>query len=211
MPSPAAVLLPPIDFPPYRLDLRAGQLSRDGTPVRLRPKTFAVLHHLAERPGELVTKQALLDAVWGDVAVSEDVVRLSIGELRTALGDQRTVPHFVETVPRRGYRFMPAVKEVPFEEPHFAGRVMLAVLPLENLTGSQEQEYFVDGLTDEIITALGGLSPQRLGVIARTSAMQYKRTTKRIDQISRELGVDYIIEGAVRREGNRVRITAQLI
>jgi TolB-like protein/tetratricopeptide (TPR) repeat protein len=88
---------------------------------------------------------------------------------------------------------------------------MLAVLPLENLSGNEEQEYFADGLTDEIITALGGDSPQRLGVIARTSAMQYKRTDKRVDQIGRELGVDYVIEGAVRREGNRVRITAQLI
>jgi DNA-binding winged helix-turn-helix (wHTH) protein len=102
MPSPSAI----IDFPPCQLDLRAGQLRRDGAPVRLRPKTFAVLQHLAERPGELVTKQALLNAVWGDIAVSEDVVRLSVGELREALGDQRAAPRFIETVPRRGYRFI---------------------------------------------------------------------------------------------------------
>ena len=98
-----------IDFPPYQLDLRAGQLYRDGTPVHLRPKTFAVLQQLAERPGELVTKQALLDAVWGDVAVTEDVVRLSVGELRTALGDERAAPRFIETVPRRGYRFIATI------------------------------------------------------------------------------------------------------
>lgn len=101
--SPA---LPIIDFVPFRLDLRAGQLCRDGTPVKLRPKTFAVLEHQAQRPGELVTKQALLDAVWGDVVVSEDVVRLSVGELRVALGDERAAPRFIETVPRRGYRFI---------------------------------------------------------------------------------------------------------
>src|SRR5262245_52043031 len=97
---------PTIDFPPFRLDLRAGKLCREGMHVPLRPKTFAVLEHLAQRPGELVTKQALLDAVWGDVAVSEDVVRLSVSELRTALGDERAAPRFIETVPRRGYRFV---------------------------------------------------------------------------------------------------------
>jgi DNA-binding winged helix-turn-helix (wHTH) protein len=95
-----------IDFPPFQLDLRAGQLHCEATPVPLRPKTFAVLQHLAERAGELVTKRALLDAVWGDVAVSEDVVRLSVGELRAALGDERAAPRFIATVPRRGYRFI---------------------------------------------------------------------------------------------------------
>ncbi len=95
-----------IDFAPFQLDLRAGQLRRGNTPLPLRPKTFAVLQHLAERPGELVTKQALLDRVWGHVAVSEDVVRLSVGELRGVLGDERTAPRFIETVPRRGYRFV---------------------------------------------------------------------------------------------------------
>ncbi|MBY0276515.1 AAA family ATPase [Candidatus Binatia bacterium] len=95
-----------IDFPPFRLDLRAEQLTRDGTPVALRPKTYAVLRYLAERPGALVTKRELLDAVWGGAAVSEDVVRLSAGEVRAALGDDRTAPRFLETVSGRGYRFI---------------------------------------------------------------------------------------------------------
>ena len=95
-----------IDFPPFQLDLSGWQLRRDGTPVPLRPKTFAFLRCLAERPGELVTKRALLDAVWPGVAVTEDVVRLSARELRAALGDQPTAPRFVETVPRLGYRFI---------------------------------------------------------------------------------------------------------
>src|SRR5262245_58068817 len=102
LPTPSTHIL----FSPFDLDLRAGQLRRAGTPVALRPKTFSVLVHLAEHPGELVTKQALLDAVWGDVAVTEDVVRMSIAELRTTFGDVRSAPRFIETVARRGYRFV---------------------------------------------------------------------------------------------------------
>ena len=95
-----------VHFAPFQLDHRAGQLRHGATPVPLRPKTFAVLKCLAARPGELVTKRDLLDAVWADVAVTEDVVRISVRELRAALGDQRAVPRFIETVPRRGYRFI---------------------------------------------------------------------------------------------------------
>src|SRR5262245_42256419 len=102
LPTPSKHIL----FSPFDLDLRSGQLRRTGTPVALRPKTFSVLVHLAEHPGELVTKQALLDAVWGNVAVTEDVVRMSIAELRTVFGDARSTPRFIETVSRRGYRFV---------------------------------------------------------------------------------------------------------
>src|SRR5262245_54488552 len=107
LPTPAKHIL----FSPFDLDLPAGQLRRAGTLVALRPKTFSVLVHLAEHPGELITKQALLDAVWGDVAVTEDVVRLSIGELRGVFGDARSAPRFIETVPRRGYRFVATLGE----------------------------------------------------------------------------------------------------
>jgi len=102
----ASPSLTPIAFPPFQLDRRAALLRRGESPLNLRPKTFAVLIHLAERPGELVTKQALLDAVWPGVAVTEDVVRQSVGELREALGDDRAAPRFIATVPRRGYRFV---------------------------------------------------------------------------------------------------------
>src|SRR5262249_37491730 len=98
-------------FAPFGLHPRAGLLLRAGTLVALRPKTFSVLVHLAEHPGELVTKQALLDAVWGNVAVTEDVVRMSIGELRAAFGDARSAARFIETVPRRGYRFVATLGE----------------------------------------------------------------------------------------------------
>ena len=102
-----------IEFPPFQLDLRAGALRRATMPVPLRPKTFGVLQYLVQRPGELVSKEALLDAVWGDVAVTEDVVRLSIRELRLALGDERATPRFIETVMRRGYRFIAATGASP--------------------------------------------------------------------------------------------------
>src|SRR5262245_59075948 len=98
LPTPSKHIL----FSPFDLDLRAGQLRRAGTLVALRPKTFSVLVHLAEHPGELVTKQALLDTIWGDVAVTEDVVRMSIGELLAVFGDERSAPRFIDTVPRRG-------------------------------------------------------------------------------------------------------------
>jgi len=95
-----------MDFPPFQFDLRARQLRRDGAPIPLRPKTFEVLQHLVERPGELVTKLDLLDAVWPGIAVGDDVVRISVGELRVTFGDARATPRFIETVPRRGYRFI---------------------------------------------------------------------------------------------------------
>jgi DNA-binding winged helix-turn-helix (wHTH) protein/tetratricopeptide (TPR) repeat protein len=107
LPTPAKHIL----FSPFDLDLRAGQLRCAGSLVALRPKTFSVLVHLAEHPGELITKQALLDAVWGNVAVTEDVVRMSIGELRAVLGDARSDPRFIETVARRGYRFVATLGE----------------------------------------------------------------------------------------------------
>jgi DNA-binding winged helix-turn-helix (wHTH) protein/tetratricopeptide (TPR) repeat protein len=110
-----------IEFPPFQLDLRGGMLRQATTPVALRPKTFAVLQYLAERPGDLVTKQALLDSVWGDVAVTEDVVRLSIRELRVALADDPTTPRFIQTVPRRGYRFIAAMGAASVSVPVLTG------------------------------------------------------------------------------------------
>ena len=113
MPSSASNASHLIEFPPFRLDLRAGLLRRATTQLDLRPKTFAVLQYLALHPAELVTKRALLDAVWGDVAVTEDVVRLSIRELRDALADDHAAPRFIETVRRRGYRFIAAMGTAP--------------------------------------------------------------------------------------------------
>src|SRR6266446_5246599 len=200
-------------FDKFELDVRSGELRKDGKPVKLQLQPFKVLAFLVARAAQVVTRDEIRQHVWGGETFVdyEQGLNYCIREIRAALGEDAANPRYIETCPRRGYRFLIPVMELPSREAPSEDRVMLAVLPLENLGGNQEQEYFADGLTDELITELGGLSPQRLGVIARTSAMQYKRTTKGIDQIGRELGVDYIVEGAVRRDGSRVRITAQLI
>ena len=117
-----------IDFPPFQVDLRAGLLRRDGNELNLRPKTFAVLLHLAAHPGELVTKQALLEAVWPGLAVTEDVVRISVGELRAAFGDGRATPRFIETAPRRGYRFI-AQLGAPASVHHDSSDSMIDAVP----------------------------------------------------------------------------------
>jgi TolB-like protein/tetratricopeptide (TPR) repeat protein len=199
-------------FHNFELDIRSGELRRDGRIVKLQLQPFKVLALLVSRAGQVITRGEICRHVWGkDTFVDyEQGLNYCIRQIRAALGGEEA-KIYVETLPRRGYRFLVPVQESSFDEPWFARRLTLAVLPLENLSGNQEHEYFADGLTEEIITMLSSLSPEQLGVIARTSAMQYKRTTKRIDQIGRELDADYIVEGAVRRDGNKVRITAQLI
>jgi TolB-like protein/Tfp pilus assembly protein PilF len=132
--------------------------------------------------------------------------------LRRTLGSAPNGQKFIETLPKRGYRFVIPVIQVESREAQSGvGRVMLVVLPFENLSSGDRYDYFSEGLTEELITQLARLSPQRLGVIARTSAMQFKSTRKGIAQIGSELGVDVVLEGSVRRERDRVRITAQLI
>jgi TolB-like protein/DNA-binding winged helix-turn-helix (wHTH) protein/Tfp pilus assembly protein PilF len=245
----------------FKIDLEAGELYKSGRRVALQEQPFRVLTLLLQRHGELVTRQDLQTQLWpADTYVGFDEgLNTAIRKLRTAFGDSAENPRFIETVPRRGYRFIaPVTKMEPaaVEAPQISlspagrrrsfpvrtlavavllvvalsviaifalrlrdrsqstvaqGRVMLAVLPFANLSNDPEQEYFSDGLTEETITDLGELNPERLGVIARTSAAAYKHTNKTIAQIGRELGVDYILEGSVRREGGSARITAQLI
>src|SRR5205823_639232 len=195
------------------LDVRSGELRKNGTAVKLQVQPLKVLAFLVARAAQVVTRDEICQHVWGGQTFVdyEQGLNYCIRQIRAALGEGSGKTRYIETHPRRGYRFLLPVVELPSGEARSEDRVMLAVLPLENLSADQEQDYFADGLTDEIITELGGLVPRRLGVIARASAMRYKRTTKGIDQIGRELGVDYIVEGAVRRDGSRVRVTAQLI
>jgi len=154
----------------------------------------------------------------------EHSINIAVKRLRDSLSDSADNPRFVETLARRGYRFIApveptvAIRESPRDwatgrkiAKRPGERIMLAVLPFENLSGDPKQEYFSDGLTEEMITRLGGLKPAQLGVIARTSVLQYKRDPRAIDQVGQELGVDYVLEGSVRRQGNRVRVCAQLI
>ncbi|HWZ78066.1 MAG TPA: winged helix-turn-helix domain-containing protein [Candidatus Sulfotelmatobacter sp.] len=247
------------DFGHFRLDSAEGVLLADGHPVPLTPKAYETLVALLENSGHILEKDALLKRIWPDTFVEEGTLVQNISTLRKILGEAEEGSAYIETIPRRGYRFVGTVREADFRSgpeekivPVPGGRVsrtgirssrlsalalaaafllivflvrewiwpatgpaqnkaMLAVLPFQNLTGDSQQEYFSNGLTEEMITQLGDLEPNRLGVIARTSAMQYKDTKKSVREVGRELGVDYILEGSVRREGDRVRITAQLI
>ena len=201
-------------FGDFEVDPAAGELRRGGVPVNLPPQPARVLAFLAGRPGEVVTREEIQAEIWGQETHVDFVQGLNycIRQIRMALGDDASSPRYVETLPRRGYRFVGVVEAAaPAGGPAPKERIMFVVLPFENLGGDPEQEYFSDGLTDEMITELGRACPDRLGVIARTSSMKYKGTGASIDQISRELGVQYALEGTVRRSGERVRIGAQLI
>jgi TolB-like protein/DNA-binding winged helix-turn-helix (wHTH) protein/Tfp pilus assembly protein PilF len=247
-------------FGVFEVDLRAGELRKQGVRIKLQEQPFQVLTVLLQRPGEVVTREELRSQNWPpDTFVDFDnSLNTAINKLREALGDSAESPRFIETLPRRGYRFIGSVDgvdggagakgkrhggEVRFSVRRlrwiaaivlfaalagtlFALNVFrvrervvgnsrvvriqsLAVLPLTNLSGDPNQEYFSDGMTDALITGLAQLSS--IKVISRTSIMRYKKTDKSLPEIAHELNVDGIIEGTVQRSGDRVRITAQLI
>ena len=213
-----------IRFGPFEADLHAGELRRHGLRIKLQEQPFQILAMLLKRPGDVVTREELQKKLWPtDTFVDFDHgLGSAINKLRQALGDSAENPRYIETLPKRGFRFIAVVERGRGASGYFIwqrwhtrgapqGKVMLVVLPFENLSRDPEQEFFSDGMTEEMITQLGGLEPQRLGVIARASAMQYKQSTKSAAQIGGELGVDYLLEGSARRAGGRVRITAQLI
>src|ERR1700758_2728259 len=200
------------EFGAYRLDEQGPLLFRDGERVALPPKVVELLVALVQAAGRMLTREQLLQHLWPNAVVEEGSLTSHISLLRKALAAGGNGPELIETVPKRGYRFVAPVKRVASDTP--AGgdrRYMLVVLPFENLTSGDKYDYFSDGLTEEMITELARLSPERLGVIARTSAMQFKSTAKSTAQIGGELGVSHVLEGSVRRAGERVRITAQLI
>jgi len=260
-----------VRFGVFEADLETGELRKNGAKVPLQGQPFQVCAILLERSGKLVTREELRQKVWPeDTFVDFDhAVNTAIKKIRIALGDEADNPRFVQTLPRRGYRFIcpvltgdghlaeaehPAtaattvVETGPTDQrlgarPRFlvtilisccalslavmvylgwrrmragrpspgSGYVMLAVLPFQNLSGDPNQDYFSDGLTEEMIAQLGALSPDQLGVIARTTSMAYKHTSKSVEQIGSELGVGYVLESSVRRDGNQMRISVQLI
>lgn len=240
------------------------RLVRDGNVVPLAPKAFDTLLLLVRNQGRLVGKDELLRTLWPNSIVEEVALAHNVSLLRKALGDTAGAPRFIETVPKRGYRFIATVQErcdprvaspaagagsgqAPSAGWHglpsravvmaaFAAVLLLAsgtaaylylapaaepvegtppaihslaVLPFENLSGNKEQQYFADGMTDELITELGTIGSLR--VVSRTSAMQYKGSRKPLRDIADELSVDAVVEGTILRAGNRVRINAQLI
>ena len=251
------------EFGPYRLD-PAQQLLMEGTKkVPLTPKAFQTLLVLVENHGQVVTKEELLQKVWPETYVEEATLAQNVFTLRKQLPSDSGGKVYIETIPKRGYRFVAAVR---VEEPGVDGsdknlaaedqsadqrsrwylpvsrgsivgafviltlfattwylwqqqnahttrtsRPMLAVLPVQNLTGDPSHEYIADGLTEELIAVLGSPGAENLGVIARTSSMTYKHTSKTAGQIGRELGVDYILECSLRDAPGQIRFTAQLI
>jgi TolB-like protein/Tfp pilus assembly protein PilF len=202
-----------IRFGEFEVDLQAGFLSKRGVKVRLRQQLFVVLSTLLERAGEVVTREELQKRLWpGDVVVDFEIdLNTIMARLREALGDSTEYPRYIETLPKRGYRFLVPVSEYPASEPVTQRRIRIVVLPLSNVSGNPAEEYFSDAMTDEIISALCRLAPEQLAVIARTTAMHYRGSEKDVAHIGRELGVDYVVEGGVRRSDNQVAMNVQLI
>jgi len=213
-------------FGTFEIDLRARELRKGGIRIRLQDQPFEILAAMLERPGEIVTREELRQKLWpaGTFVDFEHSLNAAVKRLRAALGDDADNPRFVETLHRRGYRFIAAVESdgQPVRNLHVVRppaaapapdsvTTRLVVLPFANLSNDPTQEYFSDGLTEEMITQLGRLCPGRLGVIARTSSMLFKRSSKGASEIGRELAADYLLEGSVRTDGERIRITAQLI
>jgi TolB-like protein len=200
-----------IRFDCYEVDLSSAQLYKRGLKIRLREKSFAVLTALLDRPGEVVSRDDLRRHLWHeDVFVDFDNnLNTAIGQLREALNDSAEHPRFIETIPRRGYRFIGEVAAPAGAQR--APRARLIVLPFLNLTGNPAEEYFSDAMTDELITALASASPTELAVIARTTAMRYKGIHIDAARVGRELAVDYLVEGSVRRIDDHVAINLQLI
>src|SRR4051812_2196912 len=194
-------------FGTFEVDLRARELRKGGIRIRLQDQPFQILAMMLERPGELVTREELRQQLWpsGTFVDFEHSLNAAVKRLRAALGDDADNPRFVETLHRRGYRFVaPVESESPARRLHVVpariaratdvANVRLVVLPFSNLGNDPAQEYFSDGLTEEMITQISRLSPGRLGVIARTSSMRFKHSTKLASEIGRELAVDYLLE-----------------
>jgi TolB-like protein/Flp pilus assembly protein TadD len=203
-----------LSFGRYRLEPRAGLMSgtRD---VRLTPKALALLSFLAERPGEVVSKDELFAAVWPETTVGDAALVTCIQELRSALKDDARQPRYIETLHRRGYRFIgkaaPAAKDHDGKPPALSlpDRPSIAVLPFTNMSGDADQDYFADGISEDLITGLARI--RWLFVIARNSTFVYKHRAVDVKEVSRALGVQYVLEGSVRRADKRLRITAQLV
>ena len=244
-------------FGQFKADVSRGELEKAGSKIRLQEKPFRVLAILLEHPDEVVSREELRNRLWpADTFVEfDDGLNAAVKKLRIALGDSADQPRFIETIPRRGYKFIAPVRREPspasakapvpatpatkLEEPRrshvwiavavvaalfamlatgFALRsrsasrtqiTSIAVLPLENLSRDEEQAFFADGITDELITDLAKTGALR--VISRTSVMHYKGTRKSIPEIARELNVDAVVEGTVSRSESRILLRAQLI
>lgn len=198
------------------LDTGSLELNRNGELVRLEPQVFRLIVCLIENRNRVVTKDELIEMVWDGRIVSDGALNTRISSARNAVGDTGKTQAVIKTFPRRGFRFVANVVEVqpasavPGAAPlSLPDKPSIAVLAFENLSGDLEQEYFADGLAEDIITGLSRF--HWFFVIARNSSFTYKGCAVDVKQVARELGVQYVLEGSVRKAGNRVRISAQLI
>jgi len=200
-------------FGEFEIDAQSGELVRRGTKLALQDQPARALLFLLERSGDVVTRQQLTDHLWSrnTFVDFERGLNKIVAKLRVALQDDPEHPIHIETVPQRGYRFIGPVQSLPAAEPARAKPRIdsLAVLPLLNLSGDVTDEYFADGFTDELISALATAASLR--VISRTSVMTFKGTRKPLPAIASELRADAIVEGSVSRLGDRVRVIVQLI
>jgi TolB-like protein len=200
-----------VHFGPFELDLSSRELKRGTICVRLQTQPFEILQMLLERRGEVVTRAELRNRLWpsGTFVDFDHSLNAAIKRLRVALGDSADNPRYIETLPRRGYRFKKEATSDASGHAMGAERVRLAVLPFVDL-GEDERGYFSDGLTEETISQLGCL-PSHIGVISLNSSMVFKGRSAPTREIGRSLRADYLLEGSVRRLGDRVRVSARLV
>jgi adenylate cyclase len=199
-------------FGEFELGVSNAELRRDGRSVRLPPQPFAVLVLLASNPGQLLTRQEIREHLWGEKAFVDFELGINycLNQIRKALGDNVRTPRYVETVPRRGYRFIaPVEAERLLPGRTSADTPSVAVLPFANLSAEEESGYFSDGLADEIITALTRV--EGLRVVARTSSFAFRGARRDVREIGARLGVSTVLEGSVQRSVGRVRVSAQLV
>jgi len=200
-----------LKFGGFKLIPSTYELSRGSRQVKVERLAMELLLLLISEHDRVVSREEIAERLWGKgVYVDiENGVNTAVRKVRKALADNPKQPRFIQCVPGKGYRFIAAVAEEEAKTSP-ARRIYLVVLPFSNYAGDPSEDYLCDGMTEETIAALGTVSPQNLAVISRTSAMAYRNTPKSIADIGRELAVDYVMEGSVRREGNRIRITAHL-
>jgi TolB-like protein len=206
-------------FGPFRLDVAAGILFRGAEPVALGQRAVALLKILVKGAGNPISKDRLIESAWPGLAIEESNLAVQIAALRRVFAEEPGGDSWIETLPRRGYRYVGpvAVKEqenqgaAGDEQPALAppDKPSLAVMPFTNMSGDPEQEYFADGIVEDIITGLSRI--KWLFVIARNSSFIYKGQAVNVGRVGRELGVRYVLEGSVRKAGERVRVSGQLI
>src|SRR5688572_24871753 len=194
-------------FGEFTVDADQRVLLRHGKPLLLAPKVLETLLTLVQNGGRIIEKEELMKRLWPDTFVEESNLTYCIVQLRKTLGDEARHPRYIETIPKRGYRFI--VESQDAANPTWDRVASIAVLPFLDLSPDRDQDYFCEGLADELINTLAGLP--NLQVASRTSSFRFKSTTLDIREVGQRLNVDTVLEGSVRKAGGNFRITTQLI